>query len=132
MESFLTTLPPYVHTFLNKHPPTDTFHLLRELICFAVLYSNDRQRIATMSQELMDKEEKSIRPNINDDKEDSLHHDTEDTITEDSVTTEEKDVIPDRKANMPYTFPDWWGHQEFEPPARPPKENTSKLYFIYI
>lgn len=55
MESFLTTLPPYVHDFLNKYPPTDVFNVLRELICFAVLYSNDRERILAMSKELMEK-----------------------------------------------------------------------------
>lgn len=55
MESFLTTLPPYVHDFLNKYPPTDVFNVLRELICFAVLYYNDRERILAMSKELIEK-----------------------------------------------------------------------------
>lgn len=54
MESFLSTLPPYVHDFLNKHPPTDVFNVLRELVCFAVLYSNDRERIAAKTKELLD------------------------------------------------------------------------------
>lgn len=55
MEAFLSTLPPYVHDYLNKYPPTDVFHVLKELICFAVLYANDRERIAILSKELMDK-----------------------------------------------------------------------------
>ena len=56
MESFLSTLPPYVHDFLNKHPPTDVFNVLRELVCFAVLYSNDRERIAAKTKELLDQD----------------------------------------------------------------------------
>ncbi|KAI7864522.1 hypothetical protein BDF14DRAFT_1834136 [Spinellus fusiger] len=115
MESFISTLPPYVHDFINKQPPTELFHVLRELICFAVLYSNDRQRIATVSKELLEKEEKAEDTDFHAEKDSG--NETEDTITEDSITTEEKE-IPDRKANMPYTFPEWWGHQEFEAPPR--------------
>jgi hypothetical protein len=56
MESFLSTLPPYVHDFLGKHPPTDVFNLLRELVCFAVLYSNDRERINSCTDALLKKQ----------------------------------------------------------------------------
>jgi hypothetical protein len=59
MEAFLTTLPPYVHDFLNKQPATDVFNLLRELICFAVLYSEDRDRITSKTTELLKKKEVS-------------------------------------------------------------------------
>ena len=60
MEAFLTTLPPYVHAFLNKHPPTDVFNLLRELICFAVLYSEDRERINQVTHELLEKRNEQV------------------------------------------------------------------------
>lgn len=55
MESFLTTLPPYVHQYINKYPPTECFSVLKDLICFAVLYSNDRERINLLSLELLQK-----------------------------------------------------------------------------
>ncbi|KAI8365081.1 hypothetical protein BD560DRAFT_402044 [Blakeslea trispora] len=64
MEAFLTTLPPYVHAFLNKHPPTDVFNLLRELICFAVLYSEDRERINQATHELLEKRNEQVRCTI--------------------------------------------------------------------
>ncbi|KAI8081508.1 uncharacterized protein BX664DRAFT_340578 [Halteromyces radiatus] len=55
MESFLSTLPPYVHQYINKYPPTECFTVLKELICFAVLYSNDRERINLLSVDLLQK-----------------------------------------------------------------------------
>ncbi|SAL95919.1 hypothetical protein [Absidia glauca] len=55
MESFLTTLPPYVHQYINKYPPTECFNVLKDLICFAVLYSNDREHVNLLSLELMQK-----------------------------------------------------------------------------
>ncbi|CAO3587398.1 unnamed protein product [Absidia cylindrospora] len=55
MESFLTTLPPYVHQYIDKYPPTECFNILKELICFAVLYSNDRERTNILSLELLQK-----------------------------------------------------------------------------
>jgi hypothetical protein len=55
MEGFLSTLPPYVHEFLGKHPPTDVFNLLKELVCFAVLYSEDRDRINSTTTALLKK-----------------------------------------------------------------------------
>jgi hypothetical protein len=60
MEAFLSTLPPYVHAFLGKHPPTDVFNLLKELICFAVLYSDDRARIQSATQALIEKQEVQV------------------------------------------------------------------------
>lgn len=55
MEAFLTTLPPYVHEFLDKYPPTDVFNLLRELICFAVLYSEDRDKLNQSTSDFLKK-----------------------------------------------------------------------------
>lgn len=68
MESFLTTLPPYVHAFLAKHPPTDVFNLLRELICFAVLYSDDRARIQSSTEALIKKKLEQVSHNKNNNK----------------------------------------------------------------
>ncbi|KAI8339938.1 hypothetical protein BC941DRAFT_418969 [Chlamydoabsidia padenii] len=55
MEPFLTTLPPYVHQYINKYPPTECFNVLKDLVCFAVLYSNDREHINLLSLELLQK-----------------------------------------------------------------------------
>ncbi|ORZ17119.1 hypothetical protein BCR42DRAFT_413956 [Absidia repens] len=55
MESFMTILPPYVHQYIDKYPPTECFNVLKDLICFAVLYSNDRERINYLSLELLQK-----------------------------------------------------------------------------
>lgn len=55
MEAFLSTLPPYVHDFIGKHPPTDVFNVLRELVCFAVLYSDDRNHIKSSVDSLLQK-----------------------------------------------------------------------------
>lgn len=55
MEAFLTTLPPYVHEFLDKYPPTDVFNLLKELICFAVLYSEDRNKLNQSTTDFLKK-----------------------------------------------------------------------------
>lgn len=55
MEPFLTTLPPYVHQYINKYPPTECFTVLKDLICFAVLYSNDREHVNLLTLELMRK-----------------------------------------------------------------------------
>src|ERR1700730_10232632 len=54
MESFLSSLPPYVHDFLEKEPPFEVFNVLRELICFAVLYSNDRKHIQRQTESLLE------------------------------------------------------------------------------
>jgi hypothetical protein len=54
MEAFLSSLPPYVHEFLDKEPPIDVFNVLRELICFAVLYSNDRKNIQQQTERLLE------------------------------------------------------------------------------
>ncbi|KAL9544110.1 hypothetical protein MBANPS3_007794 [Mucor bainieri] len=59
MEAFLTTLPPYVHEFLDKYPPTDVFNLLRELICFAVLYSEDRDKLNQSTSDFLKKRQQS-------------------------------------------------------------------------
>jgi hypothetical protein len=53
MEAFLSSLPPYVHEFLAKEPPFEAFNVLRELICFAVLYSNDRKNIQRQTERLL-------------------------------------------------------------------------------
>ncbi|ORZ07667.1 hypothetical protein BCR42DRAFT_455964 [Absidia repens] len=55
MEPFLTTLPPFVHDYLNKYPPTECFNILKDLICFAVLYSNNREHTNLLSIELLEK-----------------------------------------------------------------------------
>ncbi|KAI8384363.1 uncharacterized protein BYT42DRAFT_480690, partial [Radiomyces spectabilis] len=123
MEAFLTTLPPYVHVFLDKHSPTETFNILRELICFAVLYSNDRQHILSLSKELIDKGADSVKES-----------ETTPTSTADQTLSSKQDlplpppkvnpfdeqIVPDhtpiqepvRKKTLPWTFPEWWGHQE--------------------
>lgn len=65
MEGFLSTLPPYVHDFLGRHPPTDVFNLLKELVCFAVLYSEDRERInAATTALLKKKQDNEVSPSI--------------------------------------------------------------------
>ncbi|ORX61711.1 hypothetical protein DM01DRAFT_1332300 [Hesseltinella vesiculosa] len=54
MEGFMSTLPPYVHDYLNRYPPTEMFQVLKELISFAVLYANDRERINLLSTQLLE------------------------------------------------------------------------------
>ncbi|KAF7729567.1 hypothetical protein EC973_004242 [Apophysomyces ossiformis] len=145
MDSFLSTLPPYVHAFLDKHPPTDVFNLLRELVCFAVLYSNDRARINAMSEELIrkgaadfvleqpgtEKHKASASPadkadlaSITDTADETKTHLTESTS---STAADEKDVHEEEKPvnnGIPWTFPEWWGHREFEPAQ--PKERKAR------
>ncbi|KAG0171528.1 hypothetical protein DFQ28_000875 [Apophysomyces sp. BC1034] len=140
MDSFLSTLPPYVHAFLNKHPPTDVFNLLRELVCFAVLYSNDRARIAALTEELIQKgaaehfEEEAQGeshqvPLLSVIKEDNVDetatHLTESTT---STTADDKDEHQEEKVvnnGIPWTFPEWWGHREFQAPE--PKEPKPRV-----
>lgn len=55
MEGFLSTLPPYVHHYLDRHSPVDVFNVLRELICFAVLYYDDRNRLKQATQDCLHK-----------------------------------------------------------------------------
>ncbi|KAI8881278.1 hypothetical protein K501DRAFT_334824 [Backusella circina FSU 941] len=58
MEDFLNTLPSFVHDYLNKYP-INALSLLKELVCFAVLYSNDRDIICLLTEQLL-REEKSV------------------------------------------------------------------------
>ncbi|KAI8065661.1 hypothetical protein BC940DRAFT_74434 [Gongronella butleri] len=53
MEAFMTTLPPFVHEYLNRYPPTEWFSVLKDLICFGVLYANDRERINLLTTQLL-------------------------------------------------------------------------------
>ncbi|KAI8878702.1 hypothetical protein K501DRAFT_28862 [Backusella circina FSU 941] len=131
MEAFLTTLPPYVHDFLNKHPATDVFNLLRELICFAVLYSEDRDGIASKTTELIKKKEDaesdSVVPEISTDIETINEEEEEEegkvSVEQESISLKvgEKgssnhnsgqDLHSEQKAIN--TFPEWWGHRESE------------------
>ncbi|KAI8969729.1 hypothetical protein BDB01DRAFT_581622 [Pilobolus umbonatus] len=103
MEGFLSTLPPYVHTYLSKYPALDTFNVLKELVCFAVLYSTDRDRIMSITRELTSPMKEA-------------------SIQEEE---EEEEVIeqkcPQKKSAMINTFPEWWGHQESEPKTPSPR-----------
>ncbi|EIE84175.1 hypothetical protein RO3G_08885 [Rhizopus delemar RA 99-880] len=121
MEAFLSTLPPYVHKFLDKHPATDVFNLLRELICFAVLYSEDRERIKAATDEFLVKREKEIKQEV----EEQVIQEEEEEEEEETVAVveEPKQIVADavvpeipvtEKPKMPNTFPQWWGHQEFQ------------------
>lgn len=91
MEAFLSTLPPYVHKFLDKYPPTDVFNLLRELICFAVLYSEDRERIKAATEEFLAK-----RENEESEQEEDKEEDKEDK--EDKEEQEEQEEIEQQVA----------------------------------
>ncbi|KAI8356140.1 hypothetical protein EDC96DRAFT_515885 [Choanephora cucurbitarum] len=122
MEAFLTTLPPYVHAFLNKHPPTDVFNLLRELICFAVLYSEDRERINQVTHELLEKR--------NEQSADEEEKEENEAVVPNSGTMqpiqeeqhEPEPISEPEKPKLPNTFPEWWGHREYEPPKQPEKK----------
>lgn len=90
MEAFLSTLPPYVHKFLDKYPPTDVFNLLRELICFAVLYSEDRERIKAATEEFLAKrenEESEQEEDKEEDKEEEHEEHEEQEESEQQVAT---------------------------------------------
>jgi hypothetical protein len=52
MEDFLDTLPTFVHDYLSRYP-INTLSLLKELVCFAVLYSNDRDIICLLTEQLL-------------------------------------------------------------------------------
>ncbi|KAI9252896.1 hypothetical protein BDA99DRAFT_443797 [Phascolomyces articulosus] len=118
MEPFLSTLPPYVHDFLNRHPPTDVFNVLRELICFAVLYSNDREKILTLSKELINKgaaDGASMSEKIPiAAKEETRTVGTATPVssTSSSIRSANDTPPPTTKQGVPYTFPEWWGHHD--------------------
>lgn len=157
MEAFLSTLPPYVHDFLGKHPPTDVFNILRELVCFAVLYSDDRNHIKSSADSLLQKkkdreaqEEESVVPEahaivpIKEETEVEIKENPKDmasvvvaAVTAAAAATKEPhkpaynvrtgELIKE-PSTMPNTFPEWWGHKEFEPQAvsPPPRKETQK------
>jgi hypothetical protein len=52
MDDFLDTLPTFVHDYLSRYP-VNTLSLLKELVCFAVLYSNDREIICLLTEQLL-------------------------------------------------------------------------------
>ncbi|KAF1799640.1 hypothetical protein V8B55DRAFT_1540181 [Mucor lusitanicus] len=144
MEAFLTTLPPYVHEFLDKYPPTDVFNLLRELICFAVLYSEDRDKLNQSTSDFLKKRQQPKdgqhapeKDDITQEKEEEEEEEEEDATVPvekriDSIAEETEheiqtlkakplynvrtgEAIQTDKSNMPNTFPEWWGHRESEP-----------------
>ncbi|CAO3700708.1 unnamed protein product [Rhizopus microsporus] len=135
MEAFLSTLPPYVHKFLDKYPPTDVFNLLRELICFAVLYSEDRERIKAATEEFLAKREmkkaskkktkkKTRKKNMK-----NMKNKKKVPIQHNSIIVPPKEPLEEKKqSQMPNTFPKWWGHQEFEPPEKKPLAKTTSLW----
>ncbi|ORE06463.1 hypothetical protein BCV72DRAFT_123549 [Rhizopus microsporus var. microsporus] len=139
MEAFLSTLPPYVHKFLDKYPPTDVFNLLRELICFAVLYSEDRERIKAATEEFLAKrenEEIEQEEDKEEDKEEQEQEEEEEEEIEQQVPIQHNSIIvppkepseEKKQSKMPNTFPEWWGHQEFEPPEKKPLTKTASLW----
>ncbi|KAI8083649.1 hypothetical protein BDF21DRAFT_248932 [Thamnidium elegans] len=124
MEAFLSTLPPYVHEFLGKHPPTDVFNLLKELICFAVLYSDDRARIQSTTQALMKKKEaeeekeegEAIVPEIHtiEPIKEETEPETKEVVVKAAKPTyniRTGELIQTDKSTMPNTFPAWWGDE---------------------
>jgi hypothetical protein len=108
MESFLSTLPAYVHQYINKYPPTDCFSVLKELICFAVLYSNDRERTNLLSLDLLNKKaDQAIthRPY------------TSSTLTLSSLTStlsQTSLMSPDQSMQLPHLVP---GNKSAIPPS---------------
>ncbi|ORY95434.1 hypothetical protein BCR43DRAFT_301174 [Syncephalastrum racemosum] len=128
MEGFLSTLPPYVHSYLERHPPTDVFHCLRELICFAVLYSNDRERIMTKTKQLLDKgadkiddETKLLAARVYNSKPTGPSGRTSPSsiATVESFGTTELGT-PRISATLPLTVPEWLDHSqaaEMPPPS---------------
>ncbi|CEP13805.1 hypothetical protein [Parasitella parasitica] len=139
MEAFLTTLPPYVHEFLNRYPPTDVFNLLRELICFAVLYTEDREKLNQSTADFLKKKrenkDEEEKPTVEEDavvpEEKSIEPIAEETENElESLKTKPVynvrtgEIIHAGKSNMPNTFPEWWGHRESEPQKAERKETV--------
>ncbi|KAI9322295.1 hypothetical protein BX666DRAFT_600171 [Dichotomocladium elegans] len=154
MESFLSTLPSYVHDYLNKQPPTDVFNVLRELICFAVLYSNDRERITSKTAQLLERgADKAVPEDNGSDAENNIqgdnqshgeyvdvvstrpatisttetdgnHVQTKSTGREDDEEEETKKPKPRDKSKMLYTFPEWWGHHDGSEEMNDSKKET--------
>ncbi|KAI8149229.1 hypothetical protein BJV82DRAFT_662538 [Fennellomyces sp. T-0311] len=144
MEPFLTTLPPYVHEFLSKHPPTDVFNVLRDLICFAVLYSNDRERIVRMSKDLLEKGADgdqtrvlSLPKNVSTTPEPfTSSSEKPSPVSEPEKPTTEPTPVASASSSVksgtdtptrtiPWTFPEWWGHHD-EPESLPAKKSDDK------
>ncbi|KAI9469752.1 MAG: hypothetical protein EXX96DRAFT_587296 [Benjaminiella poitrasii] len=123
MEAFLSTLPTYVHEYLDKYPPTDVFNLLKELICFAVLYTEDRERLKRSTHEFLEKKEKEkgkvacVPETI---QEDHTRKSESNNSNVHAQVDEQLAVVVDqkKKSAMPNTFPQWWGHQETESPSQ--------------
>ncbi|KAI8987974.1 hypothetical protein BDF20DRAFT_815097 [Mycotypha africana] len=130
MEAFLSTLPPYVHEFLNQYPPTDVFNLLKELICFAVLYSDDRARINEATNEFLEKKkllttlekaDGSVLESTSARSHETIEEEEEEAEGKVKIDQETKkldlqqnDERKQKTASLPSTFPDWWGHHEEE------------------
>ncbi|KAK4511414.1 uncharacterized protein ATC70_012629 [Mucor velutinosus] len=150
MEAFLTTLPPYVHEFLDRYPPTDVFNLLRELICFAVLYSEDRDKLNQSTSDFLKKRQQSENKDQHEFENDDITQKEEEEEEDVTVPVEKRidpiaeeseheiqalkakplynirtgETIQTDKSNMPNTFPEWWGHRESEPHKVERKETT--------
>lgn len=131
MEGFLSTLPPYVHSYLERHPPTDVFHCLRELICFAVLYSNDRERITTKTKQLLDKgadkiddETKRLAANVYNSKPSGRTTPSSIATMESFGTTELG--TPRVSVTLPLTVPEWLDHPEAAEAPPPPSTATTE------
>ncbi|KAI7890708.1 uncharacterized protein EV154DRAFT_245630 [Mucor mucedo] len=135
MEGFLSTLPPYVHEFLGRHPPTDVFNLLKELVCFAVLYSEDRDRInATTTALLKKRHDKELDedavvpepPMMASIKEEEPKPELKQQQVKEAKPTynvRTGELIQTDKSKMANTMPEWWGHQESDHHPIVPKEN---------
>ncbi|RUO95924.1 hypothetical protein BC936DRAFT_142950 [Jimgerdemannia flammicorona] len=119
MDVFLSTLPPYVHCHLANHPPTDVFNVLRDLICFAVIYSNSItsvrdaiQNFDKTSPELLNtapvvaEQKASARP-------DAVLAHNKNTNTKTKTVTKEN-LKP--KRDIPNIYPSWWGDQDQDDP----------------
>ncbi|CAO3665605.1 unnamed protein product [Umbelopsis ramanniana] len=126
MEAFLSSLPPYVHEFLDKEPPIDVFNVLRELICFAVLYSNDCKNIQRQTEHLLEENAKLQETESQlKEQENSVQANLSGTVIETnqgspSQKSEEQGSDSNTKSPIPATFPDWWKH------LAPPDDSDDK------
>ncbi|KAI9286458.1 hypothetical protein BC943DRAFT_276234 [Umbelopsis sp. AD052] len=133
MEAFLSSLPPYVHEFLDKEPPIEVFNVLRELICFAVLYSNDRKNIQRQTELDLTKSCFQVQEKTSQLKEEENSSQTNPSGTvietnQDSPSQKNEAQDSDRntKSPIPATFPDWWSH------LAPQDDSDAKITSEYI
>ncbi|KAI7905759.1 uncharacterized protein BX663DRAFT_500810 [Cokeromyces recurvatus] len=130
MESFLSTLPPYVHEYLDKYPPTDVFNLLKELVCFAVLYTENRERLQQSTVEFLKERREQTKQKVNKAPDEMMTIKENNTSTIESnqkvessnYNNDQQQMDQKKTSTMPYTFPEWWGHHEAELPVKSHKK----------